>query len=73
MDTACLDRQSVRPKIARVWAAAAGEGRKGPGEGPARGFRLHGGIFPLGHSWDELCPGSGGGSIPVIFLSTWPL
>lgn len=47
MGTACLDRQRVRPKIARVWAAAAGEGQ---GEGPARGFRLHYGIFPLGRS-----------------------
>lgn len=42
-----LDRQSVRPKIAHVWAAAAGEGQGG---GPARGFRLHYGIFPLGRS-----------------------
>lgn len=66
MDTACLDRQSVRPKIAHVWAAAAGEGQ---GEGPACGFRLHYGIFPLGRSYVNGAQGRVGVPSQVSFCA----
>lgn len=44
MVTACLDRQRVRPESASL-GGSSGEGRKG--REACRGFRLHGGTFPV--------------------------
>lgn len=64
-----LSGQAARPSESGVWAAAAGKAGRA-GRRPACGFRLHGGTFPRGPSW-EGCARGRVGSIPVIFLSTW--
>lgn len=64
-----LSGQAARPSRERSLGGGSGEAGRA-GRRPACGFRLHGGTFPHGPSW-EGCARARVGSIPVIFLSTW--
>lgn len=69
-DTACLYRPSVCPQI------ASGFGLQKPGEGLGGRRALWLQKFTVespGRSWNELCRGSGGSSIPVNFPGTCAL
>lgn len=69
----CLSVQAEHPVPRQhlgLGCSSLGKGQ-GLGEGPCpAASELPCGIFPSGHSWNELCRGSGGGTVPSAFPGT---